>query len=451
MAIAPVDLIVRSRRILTPGGYLDGAIAVRDEKIVALLPADEPVQAARTIDVGGKTVIPGLVDSHAHFRDPGFTHKEDFETGSRAAAAGGVTTILDMCNVEPPTNTVERFLAHIENAKKKAIVDFGHNCAGTIPENIAALNEAGVTSFKLFMIADIGRSYPHMPGIAVDNHAQLYRICEEVAKTGKVLMVHPFDQQIYDLFVKRAQAQWGMDFRSYARVFAMGDYVIMDSGIATLLQLQRATGVRLDILHMSTVGAFEMVRAAKAQGRKVYAEVNPPALFLINKWENIERLGPYALSRWIPEHHGKAIWEGVLDGTADIIGTDHAPHTREEKEQGWTNMYKTPGGATSIQDYLPLFLNEVNAGRISLERVVDICSTRPARIFGLYPRKGVIQVGSDADITIFDPEKEVTITADNLHSKAGYCLCTVSVFMGCSWVSAVVKVYTVNTIVFDHI
>ncbi|MCC7367713.1 MAG: dihydroorotase family protein [Chloroflexi bacterium] len=420
MVASAYDLIVRSRRIYTPGGWLDGAVAVRGEKIAALLTADEIPAAERTIDAGEQPVIPGLIDTHIHLRDPGFTHKEDFETGTRAAAAGGVTTVLDMPNVEPPTNTVGRLLNHLENAASKSLVDFGHNAAGTVPDNIAGLAEAGATAFKVFMMADIGRDYPHMPGIAVDDHATLFEICEQVARTGKTLFIHPHDQKLYDLFVNRAWDNWGTDFRSYARAWRDGDGVVLDSGIATMLRFQKATGVKLHVLHTSTIEGFKMVRDAKAEGRPVTCELNPFSLFLTNSWENIEKYGPYCLGIWIPDHHAKATWDALLDGTADVIATDHAPHTKEEKEIGWTNMYAAPGGSPIVQHYLSLLLNAVNAGRVSLERVVELCCEKPARLVGLYGRKGVLLPGADADMVVLDLNKKDTISAATSYSKCGW-------------------------------
>ncbi|MCC6177000.1 MAG: dihydroorotase family protein [Chloroflexi bacterium] len=420
MADPAFDLVVRSRRIFTPGGWLDGAVAIRGERIAALLAADSVPTDVRSIDAGEQHVIPGLIDTHIHLRDPGYTHKEDFETGTRAAAAGGVTTVLDMPNVQPPTNTVERFRAHIENAARKSLVDFGHNTAGTIPENIAGLDEAGATAFKVFMMADIGRDYPHMPGIAVDDHDTLFRICEEVAKTGKTLFIHPHDQKLYDLFVHRAWDRWGKDFRSYARAWRDGDGVVLDSGIATMLRLQRVTGVKLHVLHTSTVDGFQMVRDAKADGRAVTCELNPFSLFLTNTWENIEKYGPYCLGIWIPEKHANATWDALVDGTADVIATDHAPHTREEKEIGWENMYAAPGGSPIVQHYLSLLLNAVNQGRVSLERVIDLTSTAPAKLVGLYGRKGVIAPGADADLVVLDMNRRDTISAVRSYSKCGW-------------------------------
>lgn len=418
--MAAFDLVVRSRRILTGGGWLDGAIAVAGEQIAGLFTAPHAPAGRRMIDAGEMPVIPGLVDTHCHLRDPGFTHKEDFTAGTRAAAAGGVTTVLDMPNVQPPTNTVENLRAHLANAAAKSLIDFGHNAAGTIPENIAALAAAGATAFKVFMMADIGRDYPHMPGIAVDDHATLYRICEEVAKTGRPLFIHPHDQALYDLFVRRAWERWGRGPESYARAWRDGDGVVLDSGIATMLRFQRSTGVRLHVLHLSTTGGCALVRAAKAEGRAVTAELNPFALFVTNTWEAVERLGPYCLGFWIPERDARAIWEALIDGTADVIGTDHAPHTREEKEIGWTDMFAAPGGMPIIEHYLSLLLTEVNAGRVSLERVVELCCTNPARLVGFYPRKGVIAPGADADLVVLDLQRRETITAARSHYKCGW-------------------------------
>jgi dihydroorotase-like cyclic amidohydrolase len=327
-----------------------------------------------------------------------------------------------MPNVDPPTTDAERLTAHLANAAAKSIVDFGHNAAATVPEHIAGLAAAGATAFKVFMMRDVGRDYPHMPGIAVDDHATLLRICEEAERTGLPLFVHPWDQSLYELFVARARAEWGTDFRSYARAGRMGDGIVLDAGIATMLQLQRATGVRLHLLHLMTIGGLELVRRAKADGRAVTAEVNPHALFVANSWANVERWGPYALHMWVPDDHAAALWHetAAADGVIDVVGTDHAPHTREEKERGWVDMYATPGGSPSIQHYLSLLLTEVAAGRITLERVVDLCAAAPARLVNLYPRKGAIAEGSDADLVLVDLGRRSTISAATGHSKCGW-------------------------------
>lgn len=414
------DLVVKSSTIVTPAGRVSGQIAIRDEKIVALMTPEEQVDARKTIDAGDNPVIPGLIDTHCHFRDPGYTHKEDYYHGTIAAAAGGVTTVFDMPNVDPPTTTADRLKAHLENAQSKAVVDFGHNASGVIPENIKELADAGATAFKVWMMKDIGRDYPHPPGTSLTNHGVLYRVFEEVAETGLPLYIHPHDQDLYEIFVKRAQDEWGMDFRSYARALRGGNGVVLNTAIATILEFQRSVGTKLHVLHLSTRNGVKMVAEAKAEGRDVTAEANPFALFVTNDWANIEKKGPYALGFWVPEEDNPSMWDAVVNGTIDVIGSDHGPHTREEKEVGWTDMYTAPGGSPMIEQYLRLLLTEVHKGRLTLERVVELCSHAPARLTGYYGRKGAILPGADADLVVLDMDHEEVLRAEHSHYMCGW-------------------------------
>lgn len=420
----PFELVVRGRRILTGRGWLDGEIGVRNGRVATLGPPRGlgPGDAVQTIEAGDSLVLPGLVDTHAHMRDPGFTHKEDWAHGSRAAALGGVTTVLDMPNVEPVPTNAELFRAHRDNAARQSVVDFGHHVAGTVPAEFAQLAAAGASGFKVFMKRDIARGYPHMPGTAVDDHARLYEICEAVAATRLPLLVHPDDQALAELFAHRAWEREGRDFRAYARALRAGDGITADLGIATMLALQRATGVRLHLLHVSTPGGWALIRAAKAEGRSVTAEVNPFHLLVVNDWATIERWGPYALGSWIPESHAAATWEAVTDGTADVIGSDHTPHGREEKEPGWTDMFATPGGSPTIQHYLSLLLTAVHEGRMTIERLVDLCARAPAGLVGLAGIKGSIDIGTDADMVVVDAVSRHTIRAEEVLSKCGWTI-----------------------------
>ena len=415
-----MDLVVKGGKVWTPGGLIEADIAVHQGKVAALAkPTALPDSFSAVIEAKGKVVIPGLVDTHTHHREPGFTHKEDITTATQAAAAGGVTLSIGMPNVDPPTTTVERYRNVIEISKKKAIVDFNHNPSGTVPEEISKLAEAGCLGFKIFMVRDTGRDYPHMPGIGLHNHGALFRCFEEVAKTGLPLMIHPHDQDLMDVIEQKYWQRGDRSPQAYARAYRDFDGIIWDTAIATILRFQKATGVKLHILHMSTPGGLEMARRAKEEGRPVSVEVNPWALFL-GSWENVEKLGPYCLGFWVPEHHVEALWKGIDDGTVDLIGTDHAPHTKEEKDVGWKDMWKSPGGEPQIQDYLKLFLTAVDEGKLTLDKLVRITSYNPARIFGVLPRKGVIQVGSDADLVIVDMNKEETITNETTYTRVGW-------------------------------
>jgi dihydroorotase len=413
------DVAVRGGTLVSATGSVSADLAIEGERIAAIVAPGAPIDADRTIDAAGRHVLPGAIDVHSHHREPGFTHKEDIVTATRACAAGGVTTSFAMPNVQPPPNTAERLDAMIELYKSRAIVDWNINAAGTVPEQIPELARRGIAALKVFMVVDTGRDYPHMPGIGVHDHGKLLEIFELVGQTGLPLMVHPHDQalmaHIEEGFWKRGER----DALAYARAYAAHDGLIWDSAVALLLRLQKATGTRLHLLHTQTTGVVELLRAAKAGSQRVTAELNPWAVFLGNDWPTIERLGSYALSYYVPEKNTEPLWAALGDGTIDLVSTDHAPHTREEKEIGWTDGWKAHTGTPSTQFYVPLFLDAAVNGRIALERVVDLVATSPARIFGL-AGKGRLEVGCDADLVIVDLDSELEIRDEIVLSRIGW-------------------------------
>lgn len=424
--MADPDLIIRGGTLVTPDGLREADLAISGERIAAIVErggapgaAEAAGGGARIIDARGKHVIPGAIDVHSHHREPGFTHKEDIISATSACAAGGVTTSFAMPNVSPPPNTVANLDAMLELYEQKALIDWNINAAGTVPAEIPGLATRGIAAFKVFMVVDTGRSYPHMPGIGVHDHGKLLEIFETVADTGVALMVHPHDQalmaHIEEGFWKRGER----DAQAYAKAYAAYDGIIWDTAAALLLRLQKATGAPLHLLHTQTEGVVEQLRSAKAAGQDVSAELNPWALFLGNDWANIERLGSYALSYWVPEKHVEPLWEGLRDGTIDIISTDHGPHTKEEKEPGWTDGWKAHTGTPSAQFYVPLFLDAAVRGLISLERVVDLIAGAPARRFRLAD-KGRLEVGAHADVAVVDLQREFEIRDEDVLSKIGY-------------------------------
>jgi len=417
--MTPFDLVITGGTVVSPEGTTVADVAISAGRIAAVVAPGTALDAARVIDASGRHLLPGIIDVHSHHREPGFTHKEDIVSATSACAAGGVTTSFAMPNVDPPPNSAERLAAMIELYQAKAIIDWNINPAGTVPENIAEMATMGIAAFKVFMVVDTGRSYPHMPGIGVHDHGQLLEIFETVAPTGVRLMVHPHDQELMDHIERKYWDRGERDFRAYAKAYAAYDGIIWDTAAALLLRLQLATGTPLHLLHTQTTGVVEQIRRAKSLGQDVSAEINPWAVMLGNDWANIERLGSYALSYWVPEENTEPLWAALRDGTIDVVSTDHGPHTREEKEPGWTDGWKAHTGTPSAQFYVPLLLDAARRGRLSLERVVGATATDPARIFGL-AHKGRIAVGMDADIAIVDLEREWQITDDVVLSRIGW-------------------------------
>ncbi len=413
------DFLIRGAKIVSNGAVTRADLAIRGGIISALLAPGEEYPARETIDAPGRLIFPGLIDMHSHHREPGFTHKDDIVSVTKACAAGGVTTTVAMPNVAPPPNTRDVLRQMKALYEQKAIVDWNINPAATIVEEIPKLADEGILAFKIFMVVDTGRDYPHMPGIGVHDHGQIMEIMDECAKVGVPLMVHPHDQALMDYIERQFWARGERDALAYARAYAYKQGVIWETAVATLIRLQQATGVHLHLLHTQTSGTVQMIREAKARGQRVTAEINPWALFLGNDWANIERLGSYALSYWVPESNDQALWDGINDGTIDIIATDHASHTREEKEVGWQDGWKAHTGTPSAQFYFRMFLTAANQGKISYPRLAEAAATQPADLFGL-KRKGRIAVGADADLVLVDPLAVRTIQDAEVHGPIGY-------------------------------
>lgn len=415
-------LVIEHGRVWTPDGFIDdGTVVIDGERIAEVLPAGTGAgPGGERLDATGLLVLPGFIDTHSHHREPGFTHKEDIASATRAAAAGGVTTSVGMPNVDPPLTTAQRYRDMLELYARKALVDYNVNPAPTIAAEVPQLAEAGALAFKVFQVVDSKRSYPHMPGLGVTDDGDMLEIFEHVAETGLPLMVHPHNQQLMDRFEQRHWARGEHGPLAYAAAQRTYDGLLWNTAIQTLLLMQEAVGTHLHVLHLVTTQSIEMVRAAKAQGRPVTSEVNGFALFL-GDWDLIERNGPRALGRWVPPEVKAALWAGIADGTVDVLGTDHGPHTLEEKAPGWDDMWKAPSAVPQLQDYLTKLLDTgVWPGLISLDDAVRVASYTPAKVFGLYPRKGTIEPGADADIVVVDPRMTVEFDDSKALSKCGW-------------------------------
>ena len=417
-----MDTVVKNALVVTSTGRFKGGVGIKDGLIAGLFESGAEPKAAEVIDAAGRMLIPGLIDMHSHHRegsDKGFEYKDTIHTATMQCAAGGVTTSVGMPNVNPPPNSLDLLKKQFAIYERDAVVDWNFNPAPTKLEEVPAMAKQGIAAFKIFMVVDTGRSYPHMPGIGVHDHGRLLQIMQACAAANVPLMIHPHDQALMDVIEKEFWARGERDALAYAKAYAAHDGVIWETAIATILRLQRAAGCHLHILHIQTTGSVQLIREAKKAGQRVTCEINPWALFLGCEWSAIERLGSYALSYWVPEKNTPGLWEGLNDGTIDIVATDHAPHTREEKEVGWKDGWKAHTGTPSAQFYLSLLMNAVKEGKISLERAVEATSTGPARIFGI-EKKGDIRPGYHADLVLVDLDREYEIRNQDVLSLVGW-------------------------------
>lgn len=414
------DLLIKNGTLVSPQGRYQADIAIREGRISAILRDTVQMEAAQTLDASGKHILPGIWHAHCHFREPGVTQKEDFESGTKCAAAGGITFVIDQTNNEPAPTTPESFLAKKNLVEKKSYVDFGLYGGGLHPENVKKLAAAGAIGIKVFNTRHVQEVYPYISTLAVTDHGLLYEIYEETAKTGLVCAVHHDDSEWTKRLVFRDYINKGkIDIYSYIEAYEKG-YMYghgMAAGLASSLYFAKIAGVRLYVLHVGVMpeGAYDMIEFAKARGQAVYAELEACS-FLISK-EMAKRIGP--MSYLFAKNPGRA-WESISSGLTDVLVLEHAPHTGEEIKLGWQDNFSSPLGVIGAQEFLPLMLNEVNRGRITLEKLVQLTSENPARIFGLYPRKGTLQAGSDADCTVVDLAQKHTLSSAESHSRSGW-------------------------------
>lgn len=419
-----VDLLIKNGKVFTNSDFVEANIGVENGKIKYITSTDDNLLSSnKVINAEGLYVIPGLIDTHVHMREPGFTHKEDITTATQAAAAGGVSLAVDMPNVKPSINSLERTKEHKILAASKAVIDFNHWIGPPADlKEIKGILEEGVLGFKIFMMNDTKRSYPHMPELGILSYGHLYDIFQAVKEEGGICAVHPHSQDMFEWIEQHHFWAKGLTKPvDYAKALRYGDSIVYDCAFANLFILARSSKVKLHILHMNTYLGTKLAKYFYDDGVDFSCEMNAPHFFIT--MEDVKKRGPYVLGSWTPPKDQQAMWDVISAEKLPfptLIGTDHAPHHIKEKEIGWEDMWKAHGGAPYIQDYLSLFLNAVNQGRVTLKRIIEITSEYPAKRFGFYPQKGIIQIGSDADFAIIDMNKERVISKDQGYSKCGY-------------------------------
>ena len=418
------DHVIRNGIIVSPSECFKGNIYIKNGKIAAVSQDELPGDAKEETDASGCYVLPGLMDTHVHSRDPGSTYKEDFYHSTLAAAAGGITMIFEMPNTNPPVNNVENFQKQVENLSQKSNVDFGlwGICLGELNlDDIKALAEEGVIGFKFFWGYAVNRKtytliYNYNPEmedvIPPFKDGEVYQMFREVAKTGKVLAIHAENNELIQTLTAQSEASGRKDYESL--VEARPDLAELTT-IQTGISFAKHAGTRLHILHISSGAGADEVKEAQSRGEKITAETCPHFLFL--SAEDYESIGP-EMKVYPPVKYKKdqdRLWERIADETITIVCSDHAPHTAEEKNG---DLWSIPAGMCGVETTVPLMLNAVNDGKVSINQVAALLSENPAKQFDLYPKKGSLQPGTDADITIVDLNQPFEIKKDDLHSKS---------------------------------
>jgi dihydroorotase len=425
----PLERSVRGGTLVTPDGRVRADIGIRDGRVVAVA---ESLRAADEIDARGLLVLPGLIDAHVHLRDPGMTYKEDFGTGTRAAAVGGVTTVFDMPNTLPPVATADGFADKLATVAPKAQVDFGlYGMLGQANqdeiEKIAALGAVGL---KLFM----GQTTGDNP---CPDDGAIFAGLREARAAGLVVGVHAENNPLLQQLGRELRALGRTDPRAHLE--SRPELVEVEA-VTRIVTLADAAGAQLHIHHLSTGAGLARVKVLRALGHRVTIEALVGHLLLNDEaydtYGNLVKLNPPIR----PQHDVDALWAGIGRGDVDIIATDHAPHSADEQHE--CDVWRAPGGWIGVETMLPLLLTQAAAGRLTVSDIVRLCCANPARIWRIADRKGSLQVGRDADLVLVDEHAPGTIDATRLHSKH-----PVTPFDGEATVGRIVATYVRGTLV----
>lgn len=431
------DLFLKNAEIVTEAGLFQAGLAVKDGKIAEITGDDATVEATDIIDAKGKMVLPGLVDGHAHFNEPGREHWEGYRTGTMAAAAGGVTTVLEMpLNSTPPTISKEHLDAKRGAVKDQAVVDYAQ-WGGLVDNNLAdlaALHEEGVIGYKAFA-SNSGVDFARI------NDDLLYAGLLEMRNLGNLIGLHAENESV--------TAYLGDQMRKAGRTDRASWYESRppESELETVRRAcywAQATGGNLHIVHISIADGIRAVTKARRHAARVTSETCPHYLYFDQ--EDFKKIGPAA--KCAPPLRAREeveeLWKLVLSGQVDTIGSDHSPCTWDEKEKGMDDIWQAWGGISGIQSMLPVLLTEGYHRRgLRLESLVHMTSANPARLFGLYPQKGAIQPGSDADLVIVDLDKDWTLDSNQLFYKNKH-----SAYVGCLFKGQVVRTLVRGRTVF---
>jgi allantoinase len=416
-------LRIKNGTVVTGAAATPADVVCRDDVVEWVGAPGGGERADDELDASGLLVFPGFIDPHVHSRDPGLTDKEDFAHSTRAAAAGGVTTVCEMPNTIPPLTSAELFEERAARHGRVAFVDFGLWGLALGAENlaeIAPLFAAGAVGVKLFwgyalqrrtrqLVYNLADEAPE-DLIPPPGNGDVLELCRAVARAGGLLGAHCEDRGVIDA----AERALGPALATYADLLAVRSDTAEAVSISVAAELSRASGCRFHVVHMSSARGAQLVRRAQAEGIPLSAETCPHYLAFTD--EDFPRLG--VMMKVYPpirrQADRAALWEAVLDGTVTSIGSDHAPHTLREKMLA---LGAAPAGVPGVEIMPAVLVDAMVQGRLTPERLAWALSEGSARLYGLYPRKGAIRPGADADFTLVDPNGTTEVDRARLHSK----------------------------------
>lgn len=413
-----IDLLITNGLAYIDHRFIPATLGVKNGKIVYLSADDvcDLPQASEVIDAAGCYVAPGSIDTHVHFRDPGHSERETFYTGSMAAAAGGVTLVLEHPISSPPQHNKQILDNRIRVADCQSVVDYCfYGAAGAdFPGDIEPLSHEGIVAYKTFLqVAPEGRE-DEFAGLTMAENSDVLKGFREVAKTGLPIAVHCEDNEMINTNIKelRAQKLTSPIYHAYSR-----PPITEVMAVEKVLRLAKETGTSVEFVHISTPEAMEIISEAKKEGVNALLETCPHYLLLDETY--LDRLGAFAKCN--PPLRPKALvdrlWDYINDGSVDFIGSDHAPYLLSEKEGSPDDIFKVPAGFPGIDTRFPLIIDCVSKGKLSMSKAIDLLCVNPARSFDLYPRKGSLLPGADADIVIFN-QNPMTLRKEDSYSHS---------------------------------
>ena len=415
-------ILIRNGTVVTAERSFAADILVDGEKIRDIAPSLPAEAAGRVIDASGMLLLPGGIDAHTHLDMPfgGTTSSDDFETGTRAAAFGGTTTLIDFAIQAKGTKMRDALDTWWKKAAGRAVIDYGLHMIVTDLgeaglEDMDSLVAEGVASFKLFMA---------YPGVLMVDDATIFQALSRTARNGALICMHAENGGVIDVIVRRALAE-GKTAPIY---HALTRPVTAEAeAVNRAIAMAEIAGVPIYIVHLSSEDALNKVREARDRGLPAFAETCPQYLLL-----SVEELArpnfegaKYVFTPPLREkHHPPKLWDGLKNDHLQVVSTDHCPFCFEDqKALGKDDFTKIPNGGPGVENRLQLlFHHGVNQGKLSLNRFVELVSTTPARLFGLYPRKGTLAAGSDADIVVWDPQASHVISAKTHHMRVDYSM-----------------------------